>query len=174
MRRPQVSGKRKVKKQSGVSLFEFALSLILFLTLLFGISGFGHALFAYHFVNEVAKEASRYAAVRGSTCSDDFSCTAANSASGNSGATNTADVLAYVKSLTPQSIDKTKVTVVVCGVAGGTKCIGSTPTTCTNTTPNLPGCTVEVQVNYTYNFFFPLIGSNPINLSSASDMVISH
>lgn len=173
MRRLQVIHGRTVKKQLGVSLFEFALSLILFLTLLFGISGFGHALFAYHFVNEVAKEASRYAAVRGSTCGDDASCTAANSASGIAGATNAADVLAYVKSITPQSIDKTKVTVVVCGVAGGTKCGGSTPSTCT-ATPNLPGCTVEVQVNYTYNFFFPLIGSNPINLSSASDMVISH
>lgn len=167
-----MNGRRK--KQNGVSLLEFALSLILFLTLLFGISGFGHALFAYHYVNEVAKEASRYAAVRGSTCSDDASCTTANSASGSAGPTTAADVLAYVKSITPQSIDQTKVTVTVCGVAGGTNCTGSTPTTCTNAKPNLPGCTVEVQVNYTYNFFFPLVGSNPINLSSASDMVISH
>jgi hypothetical protein len=140
--------------------------------MLFAISGFGHALFAYHFVNEAAKEATRYAAVRGSTCSNDLSCLASNSASGTAGPTTAADVLKYVQSIAPQSIDATKVTVVVCGVPG-VNCAASTPTTCT-ATPNFPGCTVEVQVKYTYNFILPLVHTNPVNMSSTSDMVISH
>ena len=161
------------RRQAGVSLVEFGLSLIFFLTMLMGISGFGHAVFVYHFVNEAAKEATRYAAVRGSTCSADLSCAASNTPTGTAGPTTAADVLAYVKTLAPQSIDPTKITTTVCGVSGGTKCAASTPTTCVATV-NLPGCTVEVQVNYTYNFIFPLVHTSPINMSSTSDMVISH
>jgi Flp pilus assembly protein TadG len=165
---------QKRRGQAGVSLVEFALGLIFFLTMLFGISGFGHALFAYHFVNEASKEATRYAAVRGSTCGLDGSCAASNTPTGAAGPTTIADVLAYVKTLAPQSIDSTKITTTACGVVGANKCAASTPTTCTNANPNLPGCTVEVQVNYTYNFIFPLVVTSPINMSSTSDMVISH
>jgi hypothetical protein len=39
---------------------------------------------------------------------------------------------------------------------------------------NYPGCTVTVQVAYTYNLIFPLINIGPINLSTTSEMVIAH
>ena len=170
---------RKRRGQRGASLVEYAFVLILFLSMLFGISGFGHALFVYHHLNNAAKEATRYAAVRGSTCSDDSSCLASNSASGVGGPTTVADVKAYVASMTPTSIDSSYITanMTVCGVTS-TICspaITTAPTECnTAATANKPGCTVQVTVNYSYDFMFPLIRTTPIGMSSTSDMVITH
>jgi Flp pilus assembly protein TadG len=156
-------------------MVEFGLSLIFFLTLLMGISGFGHALFVYHFVNEAAKEATRYASVRGSTCSDDGSCAASNTPTGTAGPTTQADVLAYVRSLATTGIEPSKITTTVCGVSDGAKCAASTPSTCALANQqHRPGCTVEVTVTYNYNFILPLIRSSAINMSSTSDMIISH
>jgi len=172
-----------LRSERGASLVEYAFILILFLTLIFGIGGFGHALFVYHYVNEAAKEATRYAAVRGRTCGDDSSCTSANSASGTAGPTQdtSTDIQAYVASITPQSIDSTSVTVTptwlaptgsppVCTAAVTGVVVGTT----VGPYSDYPGCTVSVQVSYPYNFVFPFVHTNPINLSSTSEMVISH
>ena len=165
--------------QRGATLVEYAFILIMFLSLLFGISGFGHAIYVYHHLNNAAKEATRYAAVRGATCSDDSSCIASNSASGIVGPTTVADVKAYVASITPQSIDSTYISanMTVCGVAN-TICspaISTAPAVCNvAATANQPGCPVQVTVNYSYNFIFPLLRTSPISMSSTSDMVIAH
>ena len=191
--------------ERGASLVEYAFIVILFLSLLFGVSGFGHALFVYHHLNNAAREATRYAAVRGYDCDKtpvgQSSCTSTNSASSTAGPTTAADVKAYVKSITPQSIDGTKLTINVCGVSGSVACAASTavgPAVCTsdiydsNTPPvllqakqlNFPGCTVMVQVAYPYTFIFPLIKTTStitapctvpgFCLSSESQMVIVH
>ena len=41
-------------------------------------------------------------------------------------------------------------------------------------TKNAPGCTVEVQVQYQFSFIVPLVRTNPITLSSTSEMIITH
>jgi Flp pilus assembly protein TadG len=173
--------------QRGASLVEYAFVVILFFTMIFGISGFGHALFVYHHLNNAAKEATRYAAVRGLTCSNDSSCVATNSASGITGPTTVADVRAFVQSITPPSIDSTKLTITPCGVQLTVCAPGITndPGECsTAATANDAGCTAQVRVAYAYNFIFPLIPSvttttapctNPgFCMSSTSDMVIVH
>src|SRR5258708_13251368 len=71
----------RCRGQRGASLVEYAFVVILFFSLIFGISGFGHALFVYHHLNNAAKEATRYAAVRGLTCSNDNSSLTTNSPS---------------------------------------------------------------------------------------------
>ena len=181
------------RAERGASLVEYAFVVILFLSLLFGISGFGHALFVYHHVNNAAKEATRYAAVRGYKCNltptGYPSCVASNSASGIAGPTNAADVQAYVASITPTSIDATQFTVTVCGVKGAAACAASGvtgPEVCTAdivdgsgavlqaAASNYPGCTVSVTVAYPYSFILPLIKISPVNLSSTSEMVIAH
>jgi len=146
-------------KERGSTLVEFALVFIVFMTILLGIAGFGHALYAYHFVSNVAREATRWAAVNGSTCASDASCAAPATSS---------DVDAYVKSLAPPGITPANITTNVTypTVAGG-------PTVCA-TTNNAPGCTVQVQVSYPFTFIFPLLPTNPINMSSTSEMVIAH
>ncbi len=60
--------------ESGSALIEYAIAFIAFMLLMFGITGFGHALYAYHFVSNVARDASRWAAVNGATCGSDNSC----------------------------------------------------------------------------------------------------
>ncbi len=188
--------RRNYGGQRGASLVEYAFVVILFLTLIFGISGFGHALFVYHHLNNAAKEGTRYAAVRGYACSNDSSCVASNSASGIAGPTTTADVQAYVQSITPVSIDSTKLTITVCGVSGASACAASGPAVCTTDITDsggnviqakeadYPGCTVSVQVAYAYNFIFPLIPATASTtapctiagycMSSTSEMVIVH
>jgi Flp pilus assembly protein TadG len=176
-----------LKDEVGTSIVEFALVVTFFMTVLFGIVGFGHALYAYHFVDHAAKEATRYAVVRGSTCANDAnggSCQASNSASGTAGPTSQPDILTFVQSIAPPGIDPSQLNVTVCGVGAGStgtppvaiaavNCADSTETFC-STTPNQPGCTVKVQVNYTFRFIVPLISLSSLPLSSSSEMVIAH
>jgi Flp pilus assembly protein TadG len=182
------------RSERGASLVEYAFVVILSLTVIFGISAFGHALYVYHHINNAAKEATRYAAVRGYTCNvtpaGQSSCTATNSASGIAGPTTAADVEAYVASITPPSIDSTQFTYSICGVSGSAACASSGPAVCTATVgtqaaeSNYPGCTVSVQVAYVYSFIFPLLPSittttSPCTtaglcMSSASQMIIVH
>ena len=171
-------------RQRGSSLVEYAIVVIFFLTMVFAINGFGHALFVYHHIDHVTKEATRYASVRGSTCATDNatggSCKASNSASGIAGPTTPADVTAYIASITPPSIDSSQFTVTVCGVnSPGTVCADSTAPACLSANTlfkaiNYPGCITSVQVQYTYKFIFPLVSSIPINMSSTSEMTIVH
>jgi Flp pilus assembly protein TadG len=178
------------KRERGASLVEYAFIFIIFLTLIFGIGGFGHALFVYHTLNEAAKEATRYAVVRGSTCGSDLSCIASNSASGTSGPTSQADLTSYVTSIIPPSIDTAKViaTATWPGPASPPICFHDVTlpngTVVTKKPDNYPGCTVSVQVSYPYNFIFPFLpGATTttapctvagICMSSASEMVIAH
>jgi Flp pilus assembly protein TadG len=203
--RDKIKGRRTTSLQSarsnlrnrhaGASLVEYAFILIIFMTVLLGISGFGHMLYVYHYVNHAAKEATRYASVRGSTCAADAdggSCQVSNSASGTAGPTTASDIQTYVSSMVFAGVDSSKLVVPTgstyfCGV-NGSVCNPVIPTAkaeCnTAATANKPGCTVKVTVAYAYNFIFPLLpGSTTTTapcssagfcLSSSSQMVIVH
>jgi len=172
------------KNQRGATLFEYALVFMIFLGLIFGISGFGHALFVYHHLDHVTKEATRYASVRGATCANDSSCVASNSASGTAGPTNQADVTAYIDNITPQSIDYTKFAITSCGVSDKGMCSGSTtlsnsgncdPSPSSGGLANNPGCIVSVTIQYPYTFVFPVFGAaGTVNMSSTSQLIILH
>lgn len=169
---------RRHKRQRGAALVEYAFTFIFSVALFLGIMEFGHALYAYHFVNNAAKEATRWAAVNGANCSSDSSCN--GTAPMNNGPAKLTDVSTYVQNHIPAGIDTTKVTTTACGLADTAACAASTPQVCTRAvgtqpaTPNAPGCTVQVQVNYSFNFVFPLIPGSPISMSSTSDMIIVH
>src|SRR5262249_57437881 len=80
-----VSAPLRRNRERGASLVEYAFILFFFLTLMFGINAFGHALFVYHHLDHATKEATRYASVRGYNCNQGetvASCQASNSASG--------------------------------------------------------------------------------------------
>lgn len=51
-------------KQRGVALLEFALSLSLLITIVFGITEFGRAIFQYNTLTKAARDAARFLAVR--------------------------------------------------------------------------------------------------------------
>ena len=174
-RRPRRNG------QKGSTLFEFAITVILFLVMLFGIVDFGRALYTYHFLSSAARQATRWAAVNGATCGPGGSTTACPSCDAscngtapmNNGPATETDVQNYVKGITPPGIDPTQLTITACGVAGGTKCAASTPADCV-ATPNDPGCTVQVTVSYNFPFLVPLVQTGTIPMSSSSEMVIAH
>jgi Flp pilus assembly protein TadG len=151
---------KALAREDGTDLVEFAIVFLLLMTLLFGIAGFGHALYAYHFVSNEAREATRWAAVNGSTCGVDLSCTAP--------ATPT-DIQNYVTDHAPPGIDRAQLTATPTWNPAGS--FG--PTICA-TQPNSPGCTIKVQISYNFNFVFPLIRATTLPLSSSSEMVISH
>ncbi len=96
-------------RERGTTLLESAVMISLLLLMMFGIIGFGTALYTYHFVSNTAREATRWASVRGSTCTGGLSggCPAADT-----------DVNAYVQNLsTGIGLDPTKVTTTTTWVA---------------------------------------------------------
>lgn len=182
--------KLRCGRQRGVSLVEYAFILMIFLALLFGISGFGHALYVYHAINTAAKEGARWAAVNGYTCSDDSSCNGTNGM--NNGAASSSDIVTYVTTRLPTSVDQSIVAVNPTWTAPAgspdvcTKSVPKTDGTSGNIGPvnNYQGCTVSVQVSYPYNFYFPLLPSSTTTtapctaaglcLSSTSQLIIAH
>jgi Flp pilus assembly protein TadG len=169
---------RLAQELRGSGLVEYAVITTLFMALLMGVADFGRALYAYHFVSNAAREATRYAAVRGSTCLDDGSCTAANSASGVAGPTSQSDITAFVQNV-PLGINKNQVTVTAKWPSSLATCTGANP-------PNAPGCTVDVKVQYNFTFVFQYFSATkstltctstpvaPFCLSSESQTVILH
>ncbi|MFY9532084.1 MAG: TadE family protein [Candidatus Acidiferrales bacterium] len=67
-RRARLPSRRNLSGERGAELVEFALVFMAVLMFLFGIMGFGHALYVYHFVSNAAREGTRYAIVNGSAC----------------------------------------------------------------------------------------------------------
>src|SRR5271166_1056812 len=114
----------RVLCEQGASLIEDALALGILMTLMFGVIQVSLALYSYHSVSEAAREGTRYAIVRGSSCSGFTSaCPAAAS-----------DVQTYIRGN---------------GFAGLT----STSITVTTTWPtnNNPGSVVSVTVSYPFS-----------------------
>jgi Flp pilus assembly protein TadG len=182
-------------RERGSTLVEFAFVIITFMTFLFGIIGFGHALYTYHFLNHEAKEATRWAAVNGYTCGapplGDNSCN--GTAPMNNGSASATDIDTYVRSHVPTGIKgavgaDAASTPLVVNVAW-TAPSGSPPI-CTAVTrgvgpfSNYPGCTVSVTVSYAFHFILPLLPTSTtvtapctatgFCFSSRSTMVIAH
>ncbi len=174
------------RKESGATLVEMALIIMLLLTVLFGIMAFGHALYAYHFVNHVAKEAARWAATNGHACTFDSTCNGTNNAPVyNNAPATAANVNTYVQNFVPPGI-------VAANVNANTSwpTTANSPTICTAAVGgqgpfnNYPGCTVQVQVTYAFNFIFPLLPPTTTTtapctqpglcMSSTSEFVIVH
>jgi Flp pilus assembly protein TadG len=174
LRGPQ-NGRSSSRERGAATLVEFAVVSGVLLTLMFGVIDFSRAIYAYHFVSDAAREATRYASVRGSTCNTWISaCPAANT-----------DVTAYVQSIVSSGI---YVSTVTTGAGAGTPGSLAVTTTwpgttgkgagnsCTTSQPSTqyPGCVVNVQVQYTYGFSLPYLKSlSKINMTSTSQFVIS-
>ncbi len=142
--------------ESGAEVFEFALVMPVLFLVLFGVMGFGQALYSYHFVSHAAREGARFAIVRGAACSTFATACPADDR----------DVRNYVVSIAPGGIDTSTNNLQVT-----TTWPGNGAGTCT--TANSPGCPVKVQITYNFHFIFPLLPSSSVPITSASQMVIS-
>lgn len=146
-------------------MVEAALSCTIVLALLLGICQMSLAMYIYHFTSEAAREATRYAIVRGST-----SCTNTPNLS-NCNAT-AAEIQTWVQSMGYPGIASSNVSVSTSWYSAS----GSMPTTwsaCTTGTCNAPGNMVAVTVTYPLTFQIPFSSGFSLNLSNSSQMVIS-
>jgi Flp pilus assembly protein TadG len=156
------------RTERGSTLLEFALVIIVLLTMMFGIIDFARALYAYHFVANAAREGSRYASVRGSTwiinpcvnfssagCSADNSnvqAFVANLATGiGLGDTGSSAVLtANLGSANPPN--------------GRTDCVGAAPIP--------PGCVAVVEVDYGFSFILPFLPNRVCTYAAPSGEIM--
>ncbi len=127
---------RRRKRDAGLALLEFALSLFAVLLVLFGTIDIGRAAFAYDWVANAARQGTRFAMVRGTSCSG---------LSGGCPASAT-DISNYVKSI-GLGIDTSQLTITSGCFAGET--FLSTP-------PCAPKGYVKVTVQYNFRFLSPL------------------
>ena len=139
------------KRDSGVALLEFSLAMFTVLLLFFGIIDIGRALFAYDWVSDAARQATRFAMVRGSDCSGlSGGCPAS--------ADNIHD---YVTGLAT-GLDSSQVTVT-------SECVGGT----SPTLPCDPKASVRVTVQYNFHFVSPL-AFQAWTMSSRSERVVQN
>jgi Flp pilus assembly protein TadG len=150
-----------VRDERGSALLEFALSATVLLTLVFGVTAMCMALYSYHFISDAAREGSRYAIVRGSSCTTYSGFTSACPVTA-------AQVQTYVQNLGFPGINPADMTVATTWSAypaGGT-CNPSA--SCNN-----PGNQVQVTVTYAFPLSIPFVPATTLTMSSRSQMVIA-
>jgi Flp pilus assembly protein TadG len=148
---------RARRGESGSSLVEQALVLATLLAVMFGIIDFGRALYTYHFVSEAAREATRWASVRGNTCVGlTGGCPA-----------GAADVQTFVANVSGMGLDPAKIT------ATTSWPIQPYSSSACGVNIKNPGCVVQVKVDYAFQFILPFLPSSAFTMSSTSEMVIT-
>jgi TadE-like protein len=156
--------------EAGSALVEFAVASVIILTVLFGIIDMGRALFAYDWVSNAARIGTRYAMVRGTSCSTLVGgCESGPGSCGYShnpplnGACQS-DVVAFLNSQAI-GIDTSELTVTAnCDV--GASAFGPLPCA--------PGQGVIVKVDYHFSFITPLVPHTANwHMKSASARVVS-
>jgi Flp pilus assembly protein TadG len=161
---------RQLKGDCGSGLVEYAIVFVLFMTMILGIVDFGRALYTYHFLSNVTRDATRWAAVNGADCgpppNGDNSCNGQGYM--DTRPATEPDVQTYVTNHTPPGIDTTKLTTTVTWPVST-----DSPAICAKT-PNAPGCTVQVQTSYVFSFLFAYVHKTTITMSSTSGMIIAH
>jgi Flp pilus assembly protein TadG len=144
---------RRLRGEEGSALLEFAISSTVLFLCLFGILGLCGALYTYNFVVDAAHEATRYAIVRGSSCSGLSNCPLSSNATTASTALQT-----YVRNLSYPGINPNNLNLAL-----------------TWSPSNAPGSTVSVTVTYTYPLNIPFWRQSGtiLNLTNTSQMTIS-
>jgi Flp pilus assembly protein TadG len=139
--------------QRGSSIVEFAIVSSVVLLLIMSILDCGRALFTYHLLANNARQATRFAVVRGSTCTA-TGCPA-----------QATDLTAYVKGIST-GIDPNGLTVLTSW--------SSVPANgCTAAPYQGPGCLVTVEVDYTFRFVSPLMPNISMPMKGVSQMYIA-
>ena len=156
--------KSLLRSEAGGTLVETALSISLLLIFLFGVIQISLALYSYHFISDAAREATRYAIVRGSTWGT--TCDSESTGYASAGCTaSQSDVQNYVKSVELPGIDSDNL------VVTPTWATGPGATSCS--TCNAAGDVVQVEVDYSFPFSVPFLSKRTFTMSSTSEMVIS-
>jgi Flp pilus assembly protein TadG len=152
----------QTQDEDGSNLVEFALSVMILVSTMLGIMASSLAAYSYFYVSDAAREATRYAIVRGSTLGSD--CTAPGYATCIA---QTGDISTYVKNLGFPGINAANLKVV-------TTWLTSTGGACgTGDSCKAPGNQVQVTVTYTAPFHVPFVPTHILNMTSTSQMFIA-
>lgn len=180
-------GRKLLRAQSGSSMVEMALCTLVLATVLIGVIEFSFAFYTYNLVSEAAREATRYASIRGyNSClyaTTTFpDCNLGPDSTGSTASASTA-LQNYLKSRSFPYAGSLQVAANWYSPTGGVpnkwnmSCAASSdPNT---TSPlygdacNFPGHAVQVQVTLAYPLTIPFVPSQTINMTSTSEMVIS-
>jgi Flp pilus assembly protein TadG len=148
----------------GASLVELAMSASVIFCLLLGLIQTSLALYAYHFTADAAREASRWAMVRGNQCSANTPGLDYCNATG-------ADIQNYVRNLGYPYAGR--MTVSATWLSAQTP-PAMTWTACgTATSCKAPGNDVQITVSYNFPLYIPFWRNATVNVGSVSQMVIS-
>lgn len=159
-------GSKGLYSEEGATIVSTALASTILIGVFIGIFEMSLALYNYHLVCDAAREATRYAIVRGSA-----SCT--NSPSLSNCSATSAQIQSYVQSLGyPYSAQLTLTTTWLIAGSSGSPAT-TTWTACTSGTCNAPGNLVNVVVTERFPLNIPFVSNLTMNLSSTSQMVIS-
>ena len=156
---------RGMLRPDGATLIEFALSSAILFSLLIGMMELSIAFFSYHYVNDAAREASRWAMVRGSASCTNTSGLVDCDATG-------AQIQSFVRSLGYPSIvsSNTTANTVWCAVS---ETQPATWSSCSAAGSNAPGNEVQVTVIYQFPLSIPFVSKQTLSMQSTSAMVIS-
>jgi hypothetical protein len=145
----------KMKSQRGTNLVEQALTITFLCSIMFGIIDCARLMYAYHFVANAAREASRYASVR----------------SASSGTpVNNGNLQSLVRTVPGMGLDSNQLSTTTNYLPpphGSPSCPAPGPPS------NKPGCMVQVQVTYNYSFILPLLPSAGVTMKSTSETLIT-
>lgn len=155
----------EIQREEGAAVVEMALTCVVFLAMVFGVIQACLAFYTSNYVSDAAREATRWAIVRGST-----SCTSTPNLT-DCGATTTAQFQSYVESLGYPGINSSKLTVTPTWFSASST-LPKTWTKCA-TPCNDPGNQVQVQVSYSFPLGIPFWKAATVSVSSTSQMVIS-
>lgn len=139
-------------RERGATLIETAIVLGIVLTMIFGVVGFGRALYTYWFVAELAREGARWAMVRGSNCSQLTDCNP-----------NGSQLQAYLRGRSVGVANASSISAQLQYVGCPYGASG-----------DAPGCIAEVTVTYPFTLVAPFVSQLAIPMSSTSEMVISN
>jgi Flp pilus assembly protein TadG len=155
------AGAGKLLDDTGSSLVEFAVSASVLFLALFGIIEMCFALYIYDYVSDAARAGTRYAMVRGSSCTGLTNCDA-----------TPAQIQSYLRSLPYPGLSAASLTATVNWYPLNTGTVtgwGTTACSCPN-----PKNEVQVTVNYLFPLHVPYFPSGSINIRSTSQVVIAN
>lgn len=168
---------RRLGSESGSALVEFALSASLIFALFFGVIEFGNALYTYQYANEVARELTRYAIVRGSACTAMPKCGFTDTGTDSNGVPNGGTLQTYARATyTYPGVDVTQVTVTntwSSPVLNSDGTFQSWSACASGSGCNKPGYRVQVNVSYPFLLSIPFWKATTLKVTSSSSMVIS-
>ncbi len=181
----RVGARRLASEQAGASLVEVAISLAVYVTMLFGVIELLLAMYAYNFVSDAAREATRFAVIRGAnSCVPSASfpnCNLGPPSVTSATNPNRNPVLQYIDTLRYPGLNPSGLSADVSWWVAHQNASGHTnwTTQCARALDakgnacNAEGNAVRVVVTYGFPLRLPWMNARLLRVSSTSQMVIN-